>query len=64
MTAAAAVSGCLINMLNASLRFQRILDMRVVGLSADYCVAFVVQYRGGRVVSKGAVQTEIILGAA
>lgn len=52
---------CLMNLLNASLRFQGFDDMKVVGLSDDYSVARVNYFRGGVVVGKAAVPAETLL---
>ena len=61
VTSSEMVKACLVTTLNASLRFQGILDVVVCGLSDDFGVAMVKHVRDGKIVSIGAVQTEILL---
>jgi hypothetical protein len=61
MTGEELVKACLMTTLNASLRFQGILDVVVFGLSDDFKVALIRHMKNGKVIAIGAVQAELLL---
>lgn len=55
------INGCLISLLNSSLRCQGIHDMNVVGLSPNFEIALVMGVKEGKAKTIGAVPVKTIL---